>query len=145
MITGKLITLIENHADELAKGLMKEIQSNPKTSHYQELSPDEMYIRTYDIYKNIGNWLSNKTEEDIQRTYMNLGGRRYLEQIPLSEVVFAIILTKDHLLNYVKLHGLSDSALDLHHELELYMSITLFIRNAIYYTILGYETRCEGV
>ena len=49
------------------------------------------------------------------------------------------MLTKEHLLNYVKLSGLSDSALELYQELDLLRVVTQFFDRAIYYTVRGYE------
>ena len=54
-------------------------------------------------------------------------------------MIFALILTKDHLLDYVKTAGLSDTALDLYQELDLVRVVTGFFDKAIYHTVQGYE------
>jgi hypothetical protein len=139
MISRKLVKLIEEHAEQITQGLLKDIQANPKTTSYQQFSVEEMHKRAYNVYKNLGEWLVDTTGEKAQQRYLALGRQRFEEKIPVSQVIFALVLTKNHLLKYVKMFGLVDTALELHLELELIRSVTEFFDNAIYYTVRGYE------
>lgn len=139
MISIKLVKLIEDHAEQITQGLLKDIQTNPKTSSYQQFSVEEMHKRAYNVYKNLGEWLIATTEEKAQQTYLALGRRRFEERIPVSQVIFALVLTKNHLLKYIKSFGLLDTALELHRELELFRFVTEFFDKAVYCTVVGYE------
>jgi hypothetical protein len=139
MISTKLVKMIEEHAEQITQGLLKDIQTNPKTSSYHQLSVEEVHTRAYNVYKNLGEWLMDPTGEKAQQKYLALGRRRFEEKIPVSQVIFALVLTKNHLLKYVKMFGLVDTALELHGELELYRLVTEFFDKAIYYTVSGYE------
>jgi hypothetical protein len=114
------VKLIEEHAEQITQGLLKDIQTNPKTSSYQRFSVDEMYSRAYTVYKNLGEWLVDKKGAEAQKRYLDLGRRRFEEKIPVSHVIFALVLTRNHLLKYINMFGLVDTALELHRELELF-------------------------
>jgi hypothetical protein len=139
MISTKLVKMIEEHAEQITQGLLKDIQTNPKTISYQQFSAEEIYTRAYNVYKNLGEWLIDPTGAKAQRKYLDLGRRRFEEKIPVSQVIFALVLTKNHLLKYVKMFGLVDTAIELHGELELFRLVTEFFDKAIYYTVSGYE------
>jgi hypothetical protein len=139
MLSDRLIRMIEHHADELTRALVENLLSNRRTASYNRLSREALHGRTYDVYKNLGLWLSSKAEEDIEAAYTALGRKRVAEEVPLSEVVYALILTKYHLRDYIRAAGLADSAVDLYQEQELHRLLGHFFDKAIYYTVRAYE------
>lgn len=106
MLSARLVQMIEDHAEELTQGLIKDLQSNSRTPHYHQLTSDELHYRTYAVYRNLGHWISQRTEDSIAANYADLAIRRYAEGIPLEELVFALISTKNHLYAYVRTTGL---------------------------------------
>jgi len=141
MISAKLIKMIEDHAEQIARELVNDIKTNPKTKSYHHFSAEEIHRRVYDVYRNLSDWLIDKTESEIQQSYMALGKERFEEKIPISQVIFSLVLTRNHLVEYVKRHGLADTALEFFMELELLFLVTKFYDKAIYYTVCGYEER----
>lgn len=139
MISARLVRVIEDHAEELTRGVLSDLASNPRTPAYHKLPPDELHLRVYDVYHNLGRWLGDKTEEHLEAAYGGLGRKRYGEGVPLSEVVFALILTKDHLRGYIRSVGLVDSTVELYLEEELHLLIGHFFDKAVYHTVKGYE------
>ncbi|SRR6266536_416016 len=140
MFSARLVAMIEDHAEQLTVGLIGELQRHPRTSGYHHFSASELHDRAYNVYRNLSKWVTRGAESEIESSYTELGKRRCQEGILLSQVIFALMLTKDHLLNYVSTSGLSDSALDLYQELELIRVVGQFFDRAIYYTVQGYET-----
>lgn len=94
MLSAHLVKLIEEHAEQLTAGLVKDLQSNPRTQAYHKLSRQEVHRRAYDVYHNLGEWLGHKADNRIEASYRGLGEERYAEDVPLSEVVCALILIK---------------------------------------------------
>ena len=139
MISSKLVAMIEDHADQLTAGLVNDLQQHPRTEAYHRLARAEVHNRAYDVYRNLGKWVKRGSESEIESRYTALGHRRSQEDIPLGQVVSALILTKDHLVNYVRTSGLSDSAIDLYQELELLRVVAQFFDQAVYHTVQGYE------
>ena len=139
MLSVRLVQMIEDHAEELTRELIKDLQSNPRTPHYHHLTYEELHYRTYSVYRNLGHWVSQGSEEPIAANYADLAIRRYAEGVPLEEIVFALTSTKNHLYAYVRTTGLMDSAVELHQERELRRLVGNFFDKAIYYTVRAYE------
>jgi hypothetical protein len=139
MLSARLVTLIEEHAEDLTRGVLADVRSNPRTPSYHHLPREELHKRAYDVYRNLGRWLGDKAEERIADSFGGLGRLRREEGIPLSEVAYALLLTKHHLHRYMRSAGLVDSALDLYQEKELNLLVEQFFDRAIYHTVRGYE------
>jgi len=138
MLSARLVQMIEDHAEELTKGLVQDLRTNPRTPHYHRLSYDELHYRTYSVYRNLGHWLSQHNEDAVAASYADLAARRYAEEVPLDEVVFALVSTKNHLYGYIEAAGLMDSAVELHQEREARRLIGSFFDKAIYHTVRAY-------
>jgi len=143
MLSDRLVRMIEHHAEELTRALVDDLQSNPRTASYHRLSREAIHDRTYHVYKDLGLWLNSKAEEDVEASYTELGKERAAEGIPISQVVFALTLTKYHLRDYIRAAGLVDSAVELHQEQELHHVLGQFFDKAIYYTIRAYERAAD--
>jgi hypothetical protein len=139
MLSARLVHLIEDHAEELFRGLLDDLQSNPRTPAYHRLDREELRTRLYDVYRNLGRWLTDTTESHVESVYGDLGRRRRAEGIPLSEVVLALLLAKYHLRDYIRTCGLMDSAVELYQEQELQRLVGRFFDRAVYHTVRGYE------
>ncbi|MBZ5514256.1 MAG: hypothetical protein LAN62_05325 [Acidobacteriia bacterium] len=139
MLSARLVRMIEDHAEELTRGLLDDLATNARTSAYHKIPREELRHRLYDVYRNLGRWLGHTTDESIEATYSELGRRRFAEGVPLSEVVYALTLSKYHLRDFIRTRGLTDSAVELYQEQELQRLVGRFFDRAIYYTIRGYE------
>lgn len=139
MLSVRLVRMIEDHAEELTRGVLDDLQSNPRTPSYHRLDREELHRRVYDVYRNLGRWLGEMSEEAIGASYGELGRKRHSEGIPLSEVVYALILIKYHLRDYIRTSGLIDSAVDLYQEQELHRLVGRFFDKATYHTVRGHE------
>lgn len=144
MLSARLVQMIEDHAEQLTRGVVHDLQTNPRTAAYHTLSREELDRRAYDVYHNLGRWLSHKTDDAIEASYSALGKKRSAEGIPLSEVVYALVLTKYHLRDYIRSVGLGTSAMELYQEQELHRLVGHFFDKAIYYTVKGYERELES-
>jgi cell fate (sporulation/competence/biofilm development) regulator YlbF (YheA/YmcA/DUF963 family) len=138
MLSDSLVRMIQDHAEALTRALVHDLKTNKRTEHYHHLTSEELHRRTYDVYRNLGHWITSKAEEAAESTYTELGKTRHREGVPLCEVVYAFTRIKNHLRDYIRFSGMSDSAVDLHRELELQHLIEQFYDKAIYYTVKGY-------
>ncbi len=150
MFSYRLVRLIETHADALAAGLEEKVRRSPQVSHFRNISSHELRERVYEIYRHLGDWLLGKNELDIEHRYREIGARRAQQKVPLSEVVQAIVLTKENLWEFLKDEAVMDRAVEIMGELELLQMLEMFFDRAIYYAAVGYEdefarvTREEG-
>jgi hypothetical protein len=139
MFSYRLVRLIESHADALAAGLEERVQTSTQVAHFRAIPPNELRERVYEIYRHLGDWLLGKNELDIEHRYREIGGRRARQHVPLSEVMQAIVLTKENLWEFLKSEAVLDRAVEIMGELELLQMLEMFFDRAIYYAAVGYE------
>jgi len=136
----RLVRLIETHSDQLARGLLERIENCERCRDFVEkVPPEELKQRVYEIYHHLGEWLLKKTEHDVERRYIAIGERRAAQGVTLSQLVFAIIATKEHLWEYVTREALADRPVELFQELELFQLVEQFFDRAVYFAAIGYE------
>ena len=140
MLAGRLVRLIEKNAEKLAHDLSEKVWNSPRCSDLRKVPPDELRARAREIYQNLNNWLMDLTEAEIERRYTELGARRASQGVAYSHFLWAITNTREHMIAFVQREGLSDSAVELHGELELMRVLGQFFDRALYYTAVGYET-----
>jgi hypothetical protein len=140
-LSDKLIRIIESDAEELTQATVKKLQSSPLTRAYHDLSFGDVYSRVYAVYHELGLWLWEKSGETVQRWYNGLGADRCEEGIPLVEVLWALVFTKDGLLEYLAAQGVADSAMELYQRQEFHNVVGHFFDRAMCYTAEGYAQR----
>jgi len=143
MFSYRLVRLIESHADELAAGLESKVLASPEVGHFRSVPGHELRERVYEIYRHLGDWLLGKNQQDIQHRYREIGARRAMQNVPLSEVIQAIALTKENLWDFLKSEAVVDRAVEIMGELELLQMLERFFDHAIYFAAVGYEQEVE--
>lgn len=138
-LTVRLVSLIEKHAEELSRELSKKVWNAPQCSDVQKVPPDELEARTREIYRNIGDWLLHKTEDQVERRYTELGATRAQQGVAYSHFFWAITATKEHVRAFIDREGLADNAMELHGKLELLHLLDRFFDRALYSAAVGYE------
>jgi len=139
MLADQLIRIIESRAEELTRGAVTILQSSSHTRSYHGLSPDRLHHWLFEVYHDLGLWLLKNTDQAIQARYDELGKQRCNEGIPLAEVLWALVLTKEHLRECIGTSMLANSALDLHREQEIYRLIGRFFDRAACYAAEAYD------
>jgi hypothetical protein len=139
MLSDELIRIIETHAEELARGTVAKLQSSTHTPSYHGLSREELYHRLFEVYHDLDRWLLRNTDQAIRVRYGGLGKQRFREGIPLAEVLWGLVLTKDYLRERIGMFMSADSALELHREKEIYRLIGCFFDRAVCYAAEAYE------
>lgn len=142
MLIARLLTLIEDHADELTARLVRKIREDPRTSEYRRFDDDELGRRAHDIYAHLGRWLERTSEGRVEEEYFRLGQTRREEGVALSQVVSALLMTRRNLWQYVDSLGV-DTILELRQQFELELLVVRFFDRAIYHTVRGYESKSQ--
>jgi hypothetical protein len=138
-LSSRLIKLIEGRADELSRAVVVKLQTNPRTASYRRLSFEELYANAYDVYHDLGRWLLEKTDLAVQARYTSLGKTRFGEGVQLSEILWALVLTKNQLRQYLAAWALADSAVELYRQQEFDRLIAQFFDQAAYHVANTYE------
>ncbi|HXZ81858.1 MAG TPA: hypothetical protein VEG30_18160 [Terriglobales bacterium] len=139
MIDLHLVRLIESHADELAQALMQKLQASHRCSDMERVPSSEMQARVLEVYKNLTDWLLNKTEEDIEATYKHLGRRRWEQGVRFDHLYWALIVVKENLWDFLQEEGVAETQINLYGALELLHLTEQFFDRAIYHAAVGYR------
>jgi hypothetical protein len=138
MLSNRLVRLIETHANALALNLSEKVQASAQLGEYHKVPIYELNARVYEIYHQLGNWLLERKEEDIEHRYTAIGSRRAAQGVPLSQLIRAIVLTKQNLWEFLKRES-ADNPIEVFGAQELWQLLDQFFDSAIYYAALGYE------
>lgn len=155
MLSARLIELIQANAERLTRDVLKDYATNPRTRHWKVVPGAELEQRVISTYRNLGNWIGDPREETVQAEYEEWGRKRYRNGIPLSEVVYAVILLKQHLRRYIREHGLVEQSRDrlgsqeilpvhLYGIQELNSLVGDFFDKALYHLARGYEMEARA-
>ena len=139
MLGIRLVRLIEEHSAELARGLTTQIRQSERTSDFREIPAEDLRLAAAEVYRNLGEWLLQKTEEDIGARFRAVGARRAAESIRLHQLIWALLLSREHLWRFLRHQAFADNIVALHGEMELQRVLSRFFDQAIYYAVLGYQ------
>ena len=154
MIASRLVELIEVHAPRLTRDVTQDLIANGRTRGFRAVDIEDLEARVFQILNHLGSWIGDPRSERVQVEFSDWGRRRFDQGIPLSELIYGIIVIKQHLRQYIRDHGLVDSSfprvegdyilpLNLHSLQELNASVGQFFDEALYHLARGYEERAS--
>lgn len=130
--------LIERHSQQLAAGLVTQLQSSDRTKSYRNVPKEQLQRQLQDLYENLSLWLTTKTESEVEHRYRELGERRSQDGVPIEEFTWAVILGKEHLWRFLQREAMADHALQLLSELDFVLLLDQFFDRALYYAVRSY-------
>lgn len=139
MIALRLVRLIESHSEELARTLMRKMETDNKCTDLHKVPRQEMEERCREVYQHLSDWLIRKTDADIEREYRRIGRRRIEQGVRFTQFYWAVIVIKEHLYEFLLREGVTETPLDLHAGFELVRLIEQFFERAILYVAAEYE------
>jgi hypothetical protein len=142
MLAYRLVRLIETHSDGLASSLLAKVQSSEFTRDYRNVPAADLQQPVYEIYRHLGDWLLGKSEFDIKQRYREIGARRAGQNVPLSQLVRVLVLTKENLWEYLQREAGMERPSEVFGELEMLQLLDQFFDRAIFYASVGYEGAC---
>ena len=155
MLGARLLLLIQAHAGPLTHDVVKDLTTNKRTLAFRRLDPVDLETRVSALFFNLGKWIGDADENAVETEYEEMGRARFREGVPVSELVYALLITKHHLRRYIREHGLVDFAgdriasqellpVELHSIQELNYRIGEFFDRALYHLARGYECQAAA-
>ncbi len=139
ILAYRLLRLVETHSDKLAATLIERTSHSPLLPNYGNVPSEELRERVHEIYQHLAEWLLGKGDMDIEQRYLEIGAKRAQQDVPLSQLIWAIILTKKNLWDFVKQEAVLDQPVEIAGELEVEELVDQFFDRAIFYAAVGYE------
>jgi hypothetical protein len=139
ILAHRLMRLIEAHATALAEKLEAKIASSERCTTYTQVPSEELKTLVGGVYGQLGQWLVSKTEDDIAQRYTAIGVRRAEQNVPVSELLWCIVLVKENLWEYLSTNETLENTSQIFGELELVQLVDQFFDRAMYYAVHGHE------
>ncbi len=139
MVSLKLVHLIEEHANELADGIVGKLHSAPRTRSLQRIPAPELRNRIQETLRHFHAWLLNSADHNVQERYQDLGRRHAAQDVALPDLCWAFVLIKEHLWEFVGRQAFHTTSVEIHAEHELMRLLDLFFDCTICHVAEGYE------
>ncbi len=144
MLGIKLVRLIEKNSDHLSHSLTAQIRTSERTAAFQQIPSEDLRLAATEVYRNLGEWLLQKTEADVERRFRSVAARRASAGIPLHQFVWALVLSRETLWRFLRQQSYADTIFELHGELEVLQLLNQFFDRATYFAIRGYEESAQS-
>jgi len=154
MLGARLLQLIQAHAGPLSRDVMDDLMTNDRTPTFRRLNAADVETRVSSLFYGLGKWIGDPDDHAVRHEYEEMGRVRFREGVPVSELVYALLITKSRLRRYIRENGLADFAgdriaaqellpLELHSIQDFNYRVGEFFDRALYHLARGYEA--EGL
>ena len=139
MLATRLVQLIEERSAPLSEELLGKFLVHERCATMRNVPLEELHDRSKEVYQNLSAWLLFKTDKDIEERYTEIGMRRYEQGVTLSHLLYALTLTKEHLLEWLQREAFYDNAAAVYGQLEFVRMLSRFFDQATFHAVAGYE------
>ena len=139
MLSGRLVQLIEEHWEDIAGRVVREIRRHPDLPVLARRPDAELKEWCQGILTNLGYWLAATRGEELRGRYEGLGRTRFEESVPLHEAVLRFFVLKDKIIDFVHQQGFAMTSIELYAEEELERRVHRFFDVMVYHLVRGYE------
>jgi hypothetical protein len=136
----KLIQMMQSNSVTMSEELVQKIRSSEKCRELLLRVPEsdqKQYAR--EIYRDLTEWLSSETDSIIERRYFDLGAHRASQGVPLSQILWAVSISREHLWEYTQQECLHEEPVEFWGGVMLLRSLNRFFDNILYFALTGYE------
>jgi succinate-acetate transporter protein len=128
-----------HHGEEIASMWLQDLRRSPQTPSYGAVSDKELIAASEFSLAQVDDHLAgNSTATDIGEYFHRLGATRAAMDLPLTELISAILLLKREIWMSARQHGIWESAVDLQKAVDLNRELGRFFDRAVYYATAGY-------
>jgi len=140
MIAVRLVRLIEDHSEDLTEKLLIKFNTSPRTADFRKIPSQDLRRRCHEILGHLSEWLLSKTSPDIEHRYGEIGSLRAAQGVSLADVIWGIVLMKEHIWDFLQREGFLRGPLEIYGAMELQRLLDRFFDHAICYCAEGYES-----
>jgi hypothetical protein len=139
MMELRLVRLIERHSQKLASELIEKLHASSRTADLRRVPIEELRRRIQEILQNLSEWLLTKSAHEIEKHFLETGVHRASQGVALSDFCWAIVLTKEHLWEFVQRQGSVRGPVAIYGEMELLRLMDQFFDRGLCFATEGYQ------
>jgi hypothetical protein len=141
----KLIDLVENNAEYIARQWAKDVRKNQKTPFYHGLSEDKTVpqaMRFYEQFRRI--FTSDNPFEAARSFFSQYAEERYRDGVPMHEAIYALIMMRRHIWLYAEFQAVFISAVEQKQAVDSITRTMLMFDYAMYSISQKYQELIRG-
>ena len=138
-MAARLVKMIEANADRFSRELLESVLSAERSKEMGRIDSAQLLQRAKEIYGDLGAWLLNRTEADVEQRYRKVGADLAAAGIPASHWVWSLSLGRQQLWRFLGSEAFPEGAFEVFGQLELVQTLDQFFDRAVYYVIASYE------
>ncbi|RMD48874.1 MAG: hypothetical protein D6830_05975 [Ignavibacteria bacterium] len=139
MVNSKLLKSIKENLNEMSDEWLKEVRSSEYMVTYQKLDDEEIKERGQLLIVNLAKWLQEgANQEEIEKYFESVGTTRFREKFPLTEVQFAIYITKKIIWNFIDWRDAISGAFSTSHARKILTLLTTYFDLGIFFITRAY-------
>jgi hypothetical protein len=145
MVGVRFSRIAEQKSAELAESLVSKLMVSPRTAGYRGIDADLLQEEYRTFFLALTDWLLYRSQADIEEQAMRLGRTRASQGVPLEHCVNAMLVCRDHLVEYLRQESGWGTSVELFGELEFVVAVNHFFDDAIFFSMVGHrEYQSEG-
>jgi hypothetical protein len=115
----KLLDLMANSSESIAKQWVKEVVKNPKTPYYHSLDQENLIPQAVQFYQKLSRVYTDKDPfTAIQKFMGKFAEERFNEGVPLHEALYAIVLMRRHIWLYAEFQAIFITIVEQHQAMD---------------------------
>ena len=138
LLAAKLAQAIQQYADSLSESLVNQWQTNDKTRAFRELTAEDLREDADGLYRHLTEWLVAENDDAVEQRQSRLGAYRSGQRIPIEELLWAMVLARRNIHDFVKTTLAAENPSEKRLEMEFMESLDVYFDRATYYAITGY-------
>ncbi|MHB1194864.1 MAG: NUDIX domain-containing protein [Longimicrobiales bacterium] len=140
LISDALVSLVEEHAEEISRRWLAVVRRGPSTPTYALLPPGVVQEKAMAALSKFCSWLSGEEHEEELASFYRLLGRQRREQgFALHEVLSALTLLKHEIWSFIGERGGLVDLMEVYRTMELSQRVGIFFDTALCHTARGFE------
>lgn len=139
MELNKIIDLINQHKNEIANTYFEQVKNSDYMKTYHKLDPQKVITREEATYSHLVDWLKSGIDNDeAEKFFTNIGSERYREGFPLSELNYALYISKKAFWAFLMEHSEIIEGLEKKSIIEFFGILSNYFALGGFYMVRGY-------
>lgn len=139
MVGVRFSRIAEQKSEELADSLVMKLMESPRTSSYREIDAESLRQSYRGFFGDLTDWLLYRSQAEIEETFSLMGRTRASQAVPLDECVNAMLVCREHLVEFLREEARGDTGVELFGELEFVVAMSQFCDDAIFFCMRGHR------
>lgn len=136
---GNIINLISQNKNNIARAYFDEVKNSDYMKTYHKLDPEKVITREEATYSHLVDWLKSGIDNsEAEQFFSNIGSERYHEGFPLSELNYALYISKKAFWAFLKEHSEIIQGLEKKNIVEFFEILSNYFALGGFYMVRGY-------